>query len=107
MGLSKRSCQIAAASLLVFFVYPFTFAETLYNESPRDTFGIEKFYPTKSGTVEWNSLHWANGHERGIDWDGDPDDPLLVSCRSGALYTRRSRCGYQGRSCWGKGSGCC
>ena len=45
-------------------------------ESPRDTFGIEKFIPTLSGTVEWNSAHWNNGNARNIDWDGDPDDPL-------------------------------
>lgn len=52
------------------------FAVTLYNEVPQDTFGIEKFYPTKVGSVEWNSAHWSNGHARGIDWDGDPDDAL-------------------------------
>lgn len=52
------------------------FAVTLYDEVPQDTFGIEKFYPTKEGTVEWNSAHWANGHARGIEWDGDADDPL-------------------------------
>lgn len=52
------------------------FAVTLYDEVPQDTFGIEKFYPTKEGSVEWNSAHWNNGHARGIDWDGDPDDAL-------------------------------
>ena len=52
------------------------FAVTLYDEVPQDTFGIEKFYPTKEGSVEWNSAHWNNAHARDIDWDGDPDDAL-------------------------------
>lgn len=45
------------------------------SESVRDTFGIEKFYPTKAGTLEWNSAHWANGNARNITWEGDKDDP--------------------------------
>lgn len=49
---------------------------TVVDEAPQDTFGIQKFFPTKAGTVEWNSAHWNNGHARGIDWDGDSDDPL-------------------------------
>ena len=52
------------------------FAVTLYDEAAQDTFGIEKFYPTKEGSVEWNSAHWNNAHARDIDWDGDPDDAL-------------------------------
>lgn len=47
-----------------------------FAESPQDTFGIQKLYPTKAGTVEWNSAHWANGNARGITWEGDKDDPL-------------------------------
>ena len=69
MGPGK--CLWRSVSILA-FACTVAFAE----ESPRDTFGIEKFYPTKSGTVEWNSAHWANGHARGIEWDGDADDPL-------------------------------
>lgn len=46
------------------------------SEAPLDTFGIEKLYPSKAGTVEWNSAHWANGNSREITWSGDKDDPL-------------------------------
>jgi len=40
-----------------------------------DTFGITKFYPTKAGTREWTSAHWANGNNRVITYAPDPDDP--------------------------------
>jgi len=69
MGFMKCLCGAAAVSLLA---GPLAFA----GESPRDTFGIEKFCPTVPGSVEWNSAHWNNGNARNIDWDGDPDDPL-------------------------------
>lgn len=69
MGSGKILWNIVSISA---FACAVAFAE----ESALDTFGIEKFYPTKEGSVEWNSAHWDNGHERGIDWDGDPDDPL-------------------------------
>ncbi len=41
-----------------------------------DAFGISKFYPTKPGTIEWNSLHWNNGISRTIKYARDPYDPL-------------------------------
>lgn len=40
-----------------------------------DTFGITKFYPTKTGSREWNSAHWSNGHSRLVKYDSDPYDP--------------------------------
>lgn len=40
-----------------------------------DTFGIAKFHPTRSGTLEWNSAHWANGKARVVKYAPDPDDP--------------------------------
>jgi hypothetical protein len=47
----------------------------LFAESGKDTFGIAKFYPTKQGTREWNSLHWNNGKPRTFKYAPDPDDP--------------------------------
>lgn len=41
-----------------------------------DVFGIAQLYPTKAGTLEWNSAHWGNGNSRGVSWDGDKDDPM-------------------------------
>lgn len=43
--------------------------------SPADTFGIERLYPSLSGTREWNSAHWANGRARTLKYAPDPDDP--------------------------------
>jgi hypothetical protein len=40
-----------------------------------DTFGITKFYPTKTGTREWNSAHWSNGYPRLVKYSSDPYDP--------------------------------
>ena len=40
-----------------------------------DTFGIEQFYPTKTGTAEWNSAHWNNGEERTVRYRDDEYDP--------------------------------
>jgi hypothetical protein len=40
-----------------------------------DTFGLEQFYPTKAGTVEWNSAHWNNGVERTVRYSDDQYDP--------------------------------
>ncbi|MEN9355779.1 MAG: hypothetical protein RL318_3104, partial [Fibrobacterota bacterium] len=40
-----------------------------------DTFGIVQMVPTKAGTREWNSAHWANGKVRTFSWDTDPWDP--------------------------------
>ena len=40
-----------------------------------DTFGITQMHPTKSGTREWNSAHWANGTARRVVYDGDAFDP--------------------------------
>lgn len=46
-------------------------------ESALDTFGVQKFYPTKAGTVEWNSAHWAGGAAYTLsDWSEDSHDPL-------------------------------
>lgn len=50
------------------------FSLTLAEEST-DVFGFQKFYKSKSGMQEWNSLHWANGSERTFkDWSGDAED---------------------------------
>ena len=62
-------------SLLACGISPAQIPGTL-GEAPLDTFGIVKLYPTKAGTVEWNSAHWANGTPRGIAWAGDGHDPL-------------------------------
>ncbi|MDB5102901.1 MAG: type protein [Fibrobacteres bacterium] len=40
-----------------------------------DTFGITQKYPTKAGTREWNSAHWANSTARKLAYDGDAFDP--------------------------------
>jgi hypothetical protein len=40
-----------------------------------DTFGITEFYPTKTGTREWNSAHWNNGIAREFKYAPDPYDP--------------------------------
>ncbi len=40
-----------------------------------DVFGISKFYPTKSGSVEWTSEHWNNGIPRTIKYQPDVYDP--------------------------------
>lgn len=45
------------------------------DESSADVFGSKKFFKTVSGTVEWNSAHWANGMYREINWNGDSYDP--------------------------------
>jgi hypothetical protein len=47
----------------------------LFADGGMDTFGIVRFYPTKQGTREWNSLHWNNGKPRTITYAPDPDDP--------------------------------
>ena len=50
------------------------FSLTLAEEST-DVFGFQKFYKSKSGMQEWNSLHWANGSERTFkNWAGDAED---------------------------------
>jgi hypothetical protein len=40
-----------------------------------DTFGIIQFFPTKAGSIEWNSAHWNNGVERVIKYARDTADP--------------------------------
>jgi len=40
-----------------------------------DTFGIAKFHPTRAGTREWNSSHWANGKVRTVKYAEDAYDP--------------------------------
>ncbi|WP_028978373.1 hypothetical protein [Sporocytophaga myxococcoides] len=40
-----------------------------------DAFGIIQIYPTKAGTVEWNSVHWNNGIPRTIKYAVDSYDP--------------------------------
>lgn len=52
------------------------FAASFAAESATDVFGFKKIYETKSGTVEWNSAHWANGTSRNVNWSGDPSDPF-------------------------------
>jgi hypothetical protein len=46
-----------------------------FAESNLDTFGISRFYPTKTGSREWNSAHWNNGISRTIKYAPDPYDP--------------------------------
>ena len=46
-----------------------------FGSATLDTFGLQKFYPTKAGTVEWNSAHWNNGIPRNFSYDTDPYDP--------------------------------
>jgi len=40
-----------------------------------DTFGVARFLPTKPGTREWTSAHWANGKARRVKYDVDAYDP--------------------------------
>ena len=51
-------------------------SSVLFAETTHDSFGFQEMYPTKAGSVEWNSAHWANGKARQVEWDGDSDDPL-------------------------------
>ena len=48
---------------------------SVFAEESTDVFGFQKFFKTKDGSYSWDSKHWANGNARGINWDGDPDDP--------------------------------
>lgn len=51
-------------------------ASVVFAEDAVDVFGFQKFYKSKSGMQEWNSVHWANGSERTFkDWAGDTEDP--------------------------------
>ena len=40
-----------------------------------DAFGITQMHPTKAGTREWTSAHWAKGAARAVAYDGDAFDP--------------------------------
>lgn len=40
-----------------------------------DAFGILQFHPTRAGTREWTSAHWAAGGARLVTYAGDPLDP--------------------------------
>ncbi len=40
-----------------------------------DTFGIARFYPTRAGTREWTSAHWANTKVRTVKYAEDAGDP--------------------------------
>ncbi len=44
-------------------------------ESGLDTFGITRMLPSKTGTREWTSAHWANGQARTLKYSPDPYDP--------------------------------
>jgi hypothetical protein len=57
------------------FIFGFVMFWVIYADVNLDTFGITKFYPTKSGTREWNSAHWNNGKPRTVEYAPDPDDP--------------------------------
>lgn len=50
-------------------------AQQLSAQCTKDTFGIIQFYPTLSGTREWNSAHWNNGITRTINYSRDTYDP--------------------------------
>ncbi|HEX2958936.1 MAG TPA: hypothetical protein VHO70_19030 [Chitinispirillaceae bacterium] len=57
-----------------------TFVTILYSQIPGDihdvdTFGIVKYFPTKLGSIEWNSAHWNDGIERVIKYSRDASDP--------------------------------
>lgn len=55
--------------------FSFVLASFLFAEESTDVFGFQKFYKSKSGMQEWNSLHWANGSERTFkNWSGDTED---------------------------------
>lgn len=47
-----------------------------------DTFGITRMHPTKAGTREWNSAHWANGMARRVQYDGDAGPTRKVQPQS-------------------------
>jgi hypothetical protein len=50
-------------------------SQSKLNNHDLDTFGIAQFFPTKTGTIEWNSAHWNNGIERNIKYTQDASDP--------------------------------
>lgn len=50
-------------------------SKILISSRSLDTFGIVQFYPTKTGSREWNSAHWNNGVQRVIKYDRDTADP--------------------------------
>ena len=60
---------------IVSFVVFWVCLSMKYCIAQTDTFGIVQYYPTKKGTIEWNSAHWANGITRTIHYSSDTYDP--------------------------------
>jgi hypothetical protein len=51
------------------------FAAPAFPSPSLDAFGISQLHPTRPGTREWTSAHWANGVGRLIKYAGDAYDP--------------------------------
>lgn len=60
---------------IIFCISFFSPVFALNSRLDLDTFQILKFYPTKTETRQWNSLHWSNGIERTIRYERDQYDP--------------------------------
>ena len=69
--LNYNNMKIRYITLSIFLIFIFT--QNLFSQ--KDIFGITEFYPTKPGTIEWNSNHWNNGIPRTIKYASDPYDP--------------------------------
>ncbi len=60
---------------LLILIFLFTLNIIAQKNNIKDQFGITQFYPTKEGTIEWNSAHWNNGIRRNIKYTKDNYDP--------------------------------
>jgi hypothetical protein len=60
---------------VLFFQSILTISIFSQTSSAVDTFGIIQLFPTKTGSIEWNSAHWNNGIERVIKYYRDESDP--------------------------------
>jgi len=61
--------------VLLFLFFSFACNIIAQKKDNKDQFGIAKFYPTKEGSIEWNSTHWNNGISRNIKYSKDKYDP--------------------------------
>ncbi|WP_299255303.1 T9SS type A sorting domain-containing protein [uncultured Cytophaga sp.] len=62
--------------VLIIFIFSILISlEKIHAQCATDVFGIAQFYPSATGTREWNSVHWNNGIDRTIKYQSDASDP--------------------------------
>jgi hypothetical protein len=61
--------------ILVIFILFLVIPLEMHAQCVTDIFGVAQFYPSLTGTGEWNSNHWNNGIDRTIKYASDPYDP--------------------------------